>query len=122
MALHSLRLAFDSVSAYDPTPCEHSAEQLGTFRRVYRLTIIPPSDYYMAKCRTLRTVDAPSPTAVVGRKRYVTGEPYVRAKNILIIGDSGCHIYSAVGKHTTTQLHGFRLDQIGGLCYPSLCD
>ena len=42
-------------------PLEQDAEQLDTYRRVYRPTVIPTYDYYMVNCRTLHT-------AVVGCK------------------------------------------------------
>ena len=35
---------------------------------------------------------------LAGWRKFVTGEPYVRAKSMLILGDSGAHIYSPSGK------------------------
>ena len=68
VALHSLRLAFHNVAGYAPISIEKAAERLHSIRRVHRLTMIPPSDYYLAKCRTLHKAPASGPTAVSGWK------------------------------------------------------
>ena len=52
----------------------------------------------MATRRALHSVDVPGPTAVSGWKRYVSGQPYVQSRNILLIGDSGTEIYGKSGK------------------------
>ena len=78
VARYSLRLACDNASGHEPMPLEleRAVEQLESFRRVHRLVMIPPSDYYLANCRTLHTVDASGPTAVAGWKCFVAGEPF----------------------------------------------
>ena len=55
VALHSLRFAFNSVSGCEPMPLGEAAEQLDVFLRAHSLTMIPPSDYYLANCRRLPT-------------------------------------------------------------------
>ncbi len=75
-----------------------AAEQLDTIRLTHKMLMIPPSEYYMAICRTLHSVEVPGPTAVSGWKRYVSGQPYVQSRNILLIGDSGTEIYGESGK------------------------
>ena len=81
LALHSLRLAIDNVAGGEALPLEVAVEQLDLFRRVQRLSTIPPSDYYLAHCRTLHTAPASGPTAVAGWKKYARGEPFVRSRN-----------------------------------------
>ena len=65
VVLHSLRLAFDNITGGEALPIETAAEELDTFRRVHRLTMISPSDYYLANCRTLHTKGASGLAAVV---------------------------------------------------------
>ena len=38
------------------------------------------------------------PTVVAGWRNIVTGEPDVRSKHIIIMGDSGSHVYSNTGR------------------------
>ena len=75
-----------------------AAKQFDTFRHAHNLTMIPPSEHYFTNCRTLRTEDVSGPTAVSGWKRYVSGQPYVQSRSILVIGDSGTEVYSKSGK------------------------
>ena len=95
-----MRLAFDSVTGGESLPLEVTAEQLDSFRRVHRLTMITLANYYMATCRALHSAGASGPTAVGGWKGFFTGEPFVRSRSILFVGNSGSHVYSAGGnKH-----------------------
>ena len=98
VALHSMLLAVDNKAGCKAMPFNEAAEQLDSFRRVRKLTMIPQSSYYLSNCRTLRIVEASGPTAVSGWRRYVDGEPFVRARNISLIGDSGAHIYGSSGQ------------------------
>ena len=66
---------------------------------MHQLTMVPPSSYYLANCLTLRNVEVSGPIVVSGRKRFVSGEPYVRARNIIIVGDTGAHIDSNRGQY-----------------------
>ena len=45
----------------------------------------------------MHNVEVSSPTVVSDWKRVASGEPYVLARNIIIVGDSGAHIYSNSG-------------------------
>ena len=78
-----------------------AAKQLDTIRLTHNLLMIPPSEYYMANCRTLHSEEVLGPTTVSGRKRYVSGQPYVQSRNILIVGDSGTEVYSKKWKVTS---------------------
>ena len=93
-----MRLAFDSVTGGESLPLEVTAEQLDSFRRVHRLTMITLANYYMATCRALHAAGASGATAVGGWKGFFTGEPFVRSRNILLVGDSGAHVYGPGGK------------------------
>ena len=44
VALLALRLACNNATAYALMPLEQAVEQLHSFRRAYRLDVIPPSD------------------------------------------------------------------------------
>jgi hypothetical protein len=79
-------------------PLGVAANQLDTIRLTHHLLMIPPSDYYMANCRTLHSEEVLGPTAVSGWERYVSGQPYVQSRNTLIVGDSGTEIYRQSGK------------------------
>ena len=70
-----------------------------------QLDMIPSSEYYMANCHVLHSVDVRGPTAVSGWKRYVSGQPFVQSRNILIIGDSGTEIYGSSGKIAPLYCH-----------------
>ena len=98
VALHSLRYAYCNNPSCDPMPLGAAAKQLDTIRLSHNLLMIPPSEYYMANCRTLHSEEVLGPTAVSGWKRYVSGQPYVQSRNILIVGDSGTEIYSKSGQ------------------------
>ena len=74
------------------------AKQFDTIRLAHNLRMSPPSDYYMAICRTLHSEEVPGPTAVSGWKRHVSGQPYVQSRNILIVVDSCTEIYPKSGK------------------------
>ena len=82
VALHAFRYAYNNVSGYESMPLGVAAKQLDTFRRAHNLTMIPPSDYYMAIYRTLHTEEVSRPTSVAEWKRYVSGQPYVQSRNI----------------------------------------
>ena len=101
VASHSLRYVLCKNPSCDPMPLASAAEQLDTIRRTHNLFMIPPSEYYMASCRTLHSVEVLGPTAVSGWKRYVSGQPFVQARNILLTGESGTAIYGSSGNHTT---------------------
>ena len=73
-------------------------------------------------------MEASGPTAVAGWKKYVTGEPFVRSRSMLLIGDSGSHIYGSGGtRHSVSRgldshvgyprVHG--LTEVGG--HPRRC-
>ena len=98
VALHSLRYVYCNNPSCDPMPLGAAAEQLDTIRLTHNLLMSPPSEYYMANCRTFHSEEVPGPTAVSGWKRYVSGQPYVQLRKILIVGDSGTEIYSKSGK------------------------
>ena len=83
-----MRYVFCNNPYCDPMPAASAAEQLDTIRFTHNLLMIPPSEYYMANCRTLHSVEVPGPTAVSGWKRYVSGQ----------IGDSGKEVYGKGGK------------------------
>ena len=70
VALHPMRLAFDSNAEREAMPLNEVAEQLDSFRRTHKPTMIPPSSYYLVHCRTLHDVEASGPTAVSGWKRF----------------------------------------------------
>ena len=72
VASHSLRYVFCGNPSCDSMSLAAAAEQLDAIRRTHNLTI-PSSNYYMANCRVLHSVDVPGPTAVSGWKRYVAG-------------------------------------------------
>ena len=62
------------------------AEQLDLFQRAHRLSMLIPANYYLANCRTLHSMEASGPTVAAGWQKYVTGEPFVRPRSILLIG------------------------------------
>ena len=43
-------------------------------------------------------MDVDGPALVSGWRQFVMGEPFIRNKNIVVMGDSGCHVYSSTGK------------------------
>ena len=98
VAPHLLRYAYNKEPGCESLPLGVAAKQLDTFRRAHNLTMIPPSEYYMAICRTLHKEAVSGPTAVAGWKRYVSGQPSVQSRNILIVGDSGAEVYSKTAK------------------------
>ena len=98
LALHSLLLAYANVTNCPSMPLAEAAEKLDSVRRAQSLTMIPASWYYLSNCRSLHAVEVQSPTAVSGWTQFVTGEPYVRNKNRILMGDSGSNIYSSNGK------------------------
>ncbi len=89
VASHSLRYVFCGNPSCDSMSLAAAAEQSDAIRRTHNLTMIPSSEYYMANCRVLHSVDVPGPTAVSGWKRYVNGQPFVNSRNTIIVGDSG---------------------------------
>jgi hypothetical protein len=98
VALHSLRYAYKNTSSREPMPFIVVAKQLDTNLFAHNLLMVPPSDYYMANCRTLHSEEVTGPTAVSGWKRYVSSQPFVQSRNILIIMDSGTEINGKSGK------------------------
>ncbi|MFM7980201.1 MAG: hypothetical protein ACKPKO_12875, partial [Candidatus Fonsibacter sp.] len=83
-------------------PLELAADELDTLRRRCCLASTTPSSrYYLANCRVLHSRDVSGPTAVAGWKNYVSGEPMVKNKNILIVGESGSRFYSPNGKKSS---------------------
>ena len=92
VALHSLRYAYNNTFSCEPMSLALMTKQLDTIRIAHNLIMIPPSDYYMANCRTLHSEEVSGPTVVSGSKRYVSGQPYVQSRNILLVGDSGTHL------------------------------
>ena len=102
VASHSLRYVFCNNPSCDSMSLASAAEQLDTIRRTHNLTMSPSSEYYMANCRALHSVDVPGPTAVPGWKRYVSGQLFVQSRHILIIGESGTDIYRSSGKQKST--------------------
>ena len=95
VVVHSLVLAYDHDRNRPSMTLERAAEKLDSLRRVHRLNSAPPAWYYLSNCRLLHSMDVLGPTVVSGWRQYVTGEPFIRNKSIVAIGDSGCHIYSA---------------------------
>ena len=53
-------------------------------------------------------MDVLGPTVVSGWRQFVTGEPFIRNKNIVVMGDSGCHVYSSTGKKHHSIVSGLR--------------
>jgi hypothetical protein len=74
--------------------------------------------YYLANSRTLHSVEAIGPTAVSGWKRYVNGEPFARARNIVLIGDSGSQIYGSSAK----SCHSIASDLVSHAGYANVHD
>ena len=99
VALHLLRRAYSNNPSCDPMPLGAAAKELDTIRLTHNLLMIPRSEYYMANCSTLQSEEVPGPTAVSGWKRYVSGQPYVQSRNIIIVGDSGTEIYGKSASH-----------------------
>ena len=97
VASHSLRNVYCGNPPCDSMSLAAAAEQLDSIRRTHNLTMMPSSEYYIANCRVLHSVDVPGPTAVSGWKRYVNGQPFVTSRNIIIVGDSGTEIYGSSG-------------------------
>ena len=98
VASHSLRYVYCGTPYCDSMSLAAAAEQPDAIRRTHNLTMIPSSDYYMANCRVLHSVDVPGPTAVSGWKHFVTGQPFVVSRNIIIVGYSGTEVYGSSGK------------------------
>ena len=108
LALHALKLAFENMTGGEPLSLAESAEHLDTYRRIYCASSTAPARHYLANCRVLHGLEAYGPTTVAGRRKFDTGEPYARAKNNLILGDSGAHIYSPTGKKHHSVVKGIR--------------
>jgi hypothetical protein len=98
VASHPLRYVYCGNPSCDSISLAAAAEQLDAIRRTHNLTMIPSSDYYMATCRVLHSVDVQGPTADSGWKRYVAGQPFVVSRNIINVGDSGTEICGSSGK------------------------
>ena len=48
--------------------------------------------------RVLHSAEGPGPTVVSVWKRYITGQPFVVSRNIIVVGDSGTEVYGSSGK------------------------
>ena len=66
VASHSLRYVFCDNPSCDFMSLAAAAEQLVAIRRAHNLTMILSSEYYMANCRVLHSVDVLGPTGVSG--------------------------------------------------------
>ena len=96
--MHSLVLAYEHDTNCPSMTLERAAEKLDSLRRVHKFNSSPPAWYYLSNCRSLHSMDVLGPTVVSGWRQFVTGEPFLRNKNIILIGDSGRYIYSTNGK------------------------
>ena len=84
LALHSIRLAFENAIGGESITLPDAAKQLDSVRRTFRQNAVPPSDHYMANCRTLHHLPTYGATMVSGWRKSVNGEPFVQMKNVLI--------------------------------------
>ena len=66
LALHSMKLAFEHVTGGAPMPLPVAAEQLDSYRRIYRVQSTPPARHFLANCRVLHGMPTDGPTVVVG--------------------------------------------------------
>ena len=98
VAVHSLVLAYENDTNCPSMTLERAAEKLDSLRRVHRFNSVPPAWYHLSNCRSLHSMDVLGPTVVSGWRQFVTGEPFIRNKSIVVMGDSGCHVYSSTGK------------------------
>ena len=99
VAMHSMKLAFGDNVTYTEIPLEQAADELDALRRQHSIASTTPwSKYFLANCRALHSREVTGPTAVAGWKSYVSGEPMIRCKNIIVVGDSGTRFYPANGK------------------------
>ena len=69
LALHAMKLAFENMTGGETQSLLEAAEQLDTYRRIYRVSSTPPARHYLAKCRALRRFEAYGPT--IGRLEEV---------------------------------------------------
>ena len=97
---------------------EKAAEKLDSLRRVHKFYSAPVAWYYLSNCRALHSMDVQGPTVVSGWRQFVTGEPFIRNKNIVVMGDSGCHMYSSIGKRH----HSIVSDLRASAGYPNIHD
>ena len=118
LALHSMKLAFENVTGGASLTLPEAAAQLDSYRRIFRVQTTPPARHYMSNCRVFHGMVSDGPAVVSGRRKIVTGEPYVRSKHIIMLGDSGAHGYSANGnKH-----HSIVSDLRSHAGYPNMHD
>ena len=98
VAVHSLALAYDNDTNCPSMTLERAAEKLDSLRRAHKLNSVPLARYYLSYCRSLHSMDVFGPTVVSGWRQFVTGDPFIRNKTIVVMGDSGCHVYSTICK------------------------
>ena len=96
VAVHSLVLAYENDINCPSMTLERAADKLDSLRRVHRLNSVPLARYYLSNCRSLHSMDVLGPTVVSGWRQFVTGDPFIRNKTIVVMGDSGCHVYSTI--------------------------
>ena len=87
VAVHYLVLAYENNTNCPSMKLEEAAEKLDTLRRVRKLDSAPAAWYYLSNCRSLHSMDVHGPTIVSGWRQFVTGEPYIRNKSIVLMGD-----------------------------------
>ena len=118
VAVHSLTFAFGNNTNCPSMKLEESAEKLDSLRHVHKIHSVPAAWFYLSNCRSLHSMDVQGPTAVSGWRQFVTGEPFIRNKNIVAMGDSGCHVYSSTGK----KHHSIVADLRASAGYPNIHD
>ncbi|MFM7980270.1 MAG: hypothetical protein ACKPKO_13225, partial [Candidatus Fonsibacter sp.] len=116
-----VKLAFGENVRYSEVSLEVVANELDSFRRQHNLAATTPSSkYYLANCRVLHSREVTGTTMVVGWRNFVTGEPVIRNKNIVVLGDFGSRFYPLSGKHKSAKGLGDASRTFAG--YPNLHD
>ena len=119
VAVHSLALAYENDKNCPSMALERAAEKLDSLRRVHRLNSVPLAWYYLSNLHSLHSIDVFfGPTVVSGWRQFVTEEPFIRNTNIVVLGDSCCHVYSSTGK----KHHSIVSDLRTSAAYPNVHD
>ncbi|MFM7981736.1 MAG: hypothetical protein ACKPKO_20700 [Candidatus Fonsibacter sp.] len=121
VAMHSVKLAFGDNVTDSEVSLEVAVDELDSFRRQHNLVATTPSSkYYLASCRVLHSREVTGTTMFTGWRQFVTGEPMIRNKNIVVLGDSGSRFCPLSGKHKSAKCLGDALRSFAG--HPNIHD